>query len=83
MESHTLIPYYIEAKTKKELVRKMFDNNVKKGGFVKYFDIQKDGSSYIAWYYEEAKNLVFEKESKPTVKKQVTRKTTKKTKKSS
>lgn len=78
MESHTHVPFFIEANSKKELVKKMFENNAAKGGFVKYFDIQKDGAKYVAWYYEDLKKFVFEK---PEETEKVTKKVTKKAKK--
>lgn len=53
MHSHLHIPVFIEAKTKKDLVKTMLANNVKHGGFVQYFDIQKDGASWVAWFFAD------------------------------
>lgn len=58
MESHTLVPFFVEGKTRRDLVKNMLKKNVEKGGFVKYFDIQKDGDLWVAWYYEDLKNMV-------------------------
>lgn len=73
MESHTTIPFFIEASDKMELVKKMLENNVKHGGFVQYFGIQQEKSgSWSAWYYEEMKEML--KQAKPIHKKQVVKK---------
>jgi hypothetical protein len=53
MESIDLIPLFITAKTKEELVRKMFLNNIKRGKHLKYFQIEKIGKQWIAWYYDK------------------------------
>jgi hypothetical protein len=53
MERPSLIPVSIEAKTRSELSGKMLENNLKLGFFFRYFDIQKDGKRWIAWYYAD------------------------------
>ena len=51
MERPNLIPIYLEASNKDSLVKKMLSNNIKHSCHFKYFDIQKDGSKWVAWYY--------------------------------
>jgi len=53
MERATLIPVSIEAKTRRELSTKMLQNNLKFASYFRYFDIQKDGKRWVAWYYAE------------------------------
>ena len=52
METPDLVPFYLEAGTKDELVALMIRNNLSNQKFYKYFDIQKDGKRWVAWYYE-------------------------------
>lgn len=50
----------------------MLNNNIRKGGFVKYFDIQKDGTKWVAWYHEDLANMMKNpapEEKKPSLKK--------------
>ena len=44
------IPQFLEARTRELLVRAMLFNNLKHGMEFNYFDIQKDGRSWVAWY---------------------------------
>ena len=47
------IPHYITASTKQDLVKEMFKNNIRYNTRFQYFDIQKDGDLYVAWYYKK------------------------------
>lgn len=47
------VPTYVTASSPKDLVRVMLRNNIQFGKEFTYFDIQKDGSKWIAWYYTE------------------------------
>jgi hypothetical protein len=58
MERPTLIPVAIEAKTRAELSTKMLENNMRLGHFFRYFDIQKDGKRWVAWYYADVRKHV-------------------------
>ena len=51
MMKMTEIPIFVEAPTKQELVQRMFEINQKSGQWNNFFDIQKDGNKWIAWYY--------------------------------
>jgi len=51
MEKPNLIPHFVEANTKEELVRKMLKINLEKNAFHRFFDIQKTDEGWIAWYY--------------------------------
>ena len=55
MEKSNTIPLYIEAPNKKMLVQRMLNNNMKNGSFFRYFDIQKDGDMWVAWYFANIK----------------------------
>ncbi len=57
MEKPTLIPFFVEALNKLELQKKMLKINIEGAAFHKFFDIQKDGSKWVAWYYKEFKAL--------------------------
>lgn len=48
-----MVPIFVEAKDKKDLVKKMLEVNVKSSASVKFFDIQKDGKMWVAWYYAD------------------------------
>lgn len=52
MEKINLIPLSIEADTRDELTRKMMKINMVTNSYHRYFDIQKDGRKWVAWYYE-------------------------------
>lgn len=51
------IPVYIEANSKDDLVRKFLETNAKTGCYNQFFDIQKDGKKWVAWYYQDIKYL--------------------------
>ena len=51
MERSNLIPVFLEANSKDLLVKLMLSNNMAHGCYFKYFDIQKDGKKWVAWYY--------------------------------
>jgi len=53
MEKPTLVPIFITASTKKDLVRKMLEINLKQNAHHKFFDIQKDGNEWVAWYFKD------------------------------
>ena len=44
------IPQFITARTKELLVRAMLLNNLQNGMEFNYFDIQKDGASWVVWF---------------------------------
>lgn len=54
----SMVPVSIRAKSSEELTLAMLDNNIQKSKQFQYFDIQKDGKEWVAWYftdiYEEA-----------------------------
>lgn len=52
MEKPNLIPHFITAPNKKKLMEKMLRINLEANAFHKFFDIQKDGSEWICWYYK-------------------------------
>jgi len=52
-----LIPLFVEAKTKKLLVKKMLETNIKAKAHLKYFSIQKDGNKWVAWYYDNINSI--------------------------
>jgi hypothetical protein len=47
------VPTFVTASSPKDLVRVMLNNNINHGKEFTYFDIQKDGSKWFAWYYTE------------------------------
>lgn len=47
------IPNFLTASTLQELRRLMFLNNIKKGMFYKYFDIQFVKGKWYAFYFEK------------------------------
>jgi len=49
----SMVPVYITAKTKEDLTLAMLNNNIQKSKQFQYFDIQKDGKEWIAWYYTD------------------------------
>lgn len=52
------VPVFIEAPTKEDLIRKMIDTNTLARYEFKYFDIQKDGNKWVAWFYVDGVNHV-------------------------
>ena len=63
MSQPTSFPLFVEAKSKRDLVKAMFNNNMKFSSHFKYFDIQKDGKTWVAWYYIDSvthRNLIRE-----------------------
>lgn len=52
---------FLEAKSKRDLVAAMLDNNRKRGAFFRYFDIQKDGPKWVCWYYVKLSMLPVKK----------------------
>jgi len=51
MQNAMTVPISIEAKSRSDLTRKMIMNNIQDARYYKYFDIQKDGKKWVAWYY--------------------------------
>lgn len=51
MERYNLIPLFVEANTKEDLVNKMLKINIKANSYHRFFDIQKDGKKWVGWYY--------------------------------
>lgn len=64
MERPTLIPVSIEARTRSELSGAMLINNAKFNSFFRYFDIQKDGKRWVAWYYADVRDQVLKHQVK-------------------
>jgi hypothetical protein len=57
------IPNFVSASSPEGLRRAMLLNNVKRGSFFPYFDIQFVNGKWIAWFFEtvnnsETKNLI-------------------------
>lgn len=50
MAKSTMVPIYLEANSKDELVKKMFETNQKMGTWYDYRYIQKDGRKWVCWY---------------------------------
>lgn len=61
MEGPTLIPVYLEARTKDGLIRKMLQNNLKNKMHFKYFSPQKEGLKWVVWFYKDVKDEVLGK----------------------
>lgn len=53
MEKPTLIPHFVTAPNKRELMRKMLKINLEANAFHKFFDIRKDGKEWVAWYCKQ------------------------------
>lgn len=51
--SPSLIPVYIEAKTKDELMKKMFQTNLLNGKMYNFQTPMKDGKKWVVWYYAD------------------------------
>ena len=49
------IPHFVTAKSKKELMRSMLQNNIDRGMRFRYFDISFDGKEWSAWYNIDAR----------------------------
>lgn len=48
------IPHFLSSGSPQGLQRAMLLNNLKAGVEYSYFDIQKDGARWIAWFYKVA-----------------------------
>jgi len=58
MTDHSnMLPHFIEAKDKRALMRAMLQNNNANHYYFKYFDIQKDGTKWVAWYLKKVEVL--------------------------
>lgn len=64
MERPDLIPVSIEARTRSELSNKMLENNYRFSCFFRYFDIQKDGKRWVAFYYADVRHQVLKHQIK-------------------
>ena len=51
MTRATRVPLFLKARTKDLLIKEMLKNNVKNNVSFDYFDIQKDGKNWIAWFF--------------------------------
>jgi maltooligosyltrehalose synthase len=49
----SVVPNFIKAPTLERLRLQMYLNNIRLSSWVEYFDIQKDGNSWVAFFYEE------------------------------
>ena len=56
-----LVPNFLTAKTKEELVKRMLLKNIEDNTHYNFFDIQKDGSNWVAWYLKEVDPYDFAK----------------------
>jgi hypothetical protein len=52
------IPVYVKATTEDLLVKAMLENNLKGHTEYQYFDIQKRGKFWYAWYYKNIETEV-------------------------
>ena len=52
------VPMYVKAQTPDKLIRAMIQQNVKDAITHKYFEIQKQGKDWFAWYLGDANKLV-------------------------
>lgn len=49
----TMVPLFLTAKTPTQLTLAMLENNQRNGKHYVYFDIQKVGSQWYAWFNED------------------------------
>ena len=49
------IPHFVEGKDKIDLQRQMIALQVQDGHTYRFFDIQKDGNKWVAWYFRKAR----------------------------
>lgn len=56
MDKPTLIPVFLEAKSKKELVSLMLKNNLTHGMHFRYMPPLKDGKKWVVWYHIDIAN---------------------------
>jgi len=54
----TYVPVFVEADSKENLIQAFLKINLEMRRENRYFDIQKDGNKWVAWYY---RNLRAEK----------------------
>jgi len=64
MERPTLVPVFLEAKTKEDLVLLMLSNNLNNGMHFKYFSPIKEGKKWVVWYYRDIKSPTMARELK-------------------
>lgn len=50
MTTPTTFPLSLSAKTREELSKEMLKNNLKYNAHFAYFDIQKAGAEWVAWF---------------------------------
>jgi hypothetical protein len=53
MREFKYIPSFLTAKTKEQLVKKMVERCMRDAISYRFFDIQKDGAEWVAWFYPE------------------------------
>ena len=56
--SSKIVPHSIVAPSLRELHRRMLLNNLRDGRQYQYFDIQKDGTKWVAFFTKEATGLL-------------------------
>lgn len=56
MMTPSQVPFYVEAPSKDALIQAMIAINAGKA-FHNFFDIQKDGANWVAWYYVDTGEL--------------------------
>lgn len=54
------IPHYLQASTPEQLKQLMHKNNIKNDQEFLYFDIQREGSFWIAWFWATAPYKIVE-----------------------
>lgn len=67
METPTLIPVALEAKSRSELSTRCFENNIKFSAFFRYFDFQKDGKRWVCWYYADIGRQIMDTQIKRVI----------------
>ena len=51
-----IVPLFLTAKSKEELLEKMIKNNMINGKAYNYMPPSKEGSEYVVWYYGDPFN---------------------------
>jgi len=57
-EKQSFVPLSITASSREKLTEAMLMNNFANGRTFKYFDIQQEGKTWVAWYYADLENHV-------------------------
>ena len=58
MSALHVVPLFLTAKSREELVVRMIENNIKERTTYKYFDIQQNGKVHVAWYLADAGKFI-------------------------